>query len=88
MAKFEFDLESAECELNNVENLLSVFWGFFNEERPFGKELNTAAALWFVQSCKPYESVILRGMGQSSQGSRRYRNRHRKSLPRRESERR
>lgn len=59
MEKFEFDLEEAEQELDNVENLLSVFWGFFNEERPLEEELNTTAALWFVQSCKPYDSVIL-----------------------------
>lgn len=56
--KFEFDLEQAEAELNNVEDLLAVFWGFFNEERPFGEEANAAAALWFVHQCKTYESVV------------------------------
>lgn len=29
MANFNFDLEAAEYELDNVENLLSVFWGVF-----------------------------------------------------------
>ena len=58
MAKFEFDLESAECELENVENLLSVFFGFFNEERPFGKKIDATKALYFVDQCKTYESVL------------------------------
>lgn len=57
MANFEFDLEQAEMELNNVDNLLSVFWGFFNEERPLGKA-DTVANSYFVESCKTYESVI------------------------------
>lgn len=56
--KFEFDLEQAETELDNVEDLLSVFWGFFAEERPFGKEVNTVSALWFINQCKTYESVV------------------------------
>lgn len=56
--KFEFDLEQAEVELNYVEDLFSVFWGFFVEERPFGEEVDVAAALWFIHSCKTYESVI------------------------------
>lgn len=34
------------------------FGGFFNEERPFGEKVDTTAALWFVHSCKTYESVI------------------------------
>lgn len=58
MAKNEFDLEQAEYELDNVEDLLSVFWGFFNEERPFGEKADTAAAIWFVKRCKIYESII------------------------------
>lgn len=58
MAKNEFDLEQAEYELDNVEDLLSVFWGFFNEERPFGEKADTAEAIWFVKRCKIYESVI------------------------------
>lgn len=56
--KFEFDLEQAEQELDDVENLLSVFWGFFNEERPLDEKANTAAALWFVRGCRIYDSVI------------------------------
>lgn len=56
--KFEFDLESAEQELENTENLISVFFGFFNEERPVGKKIDTAEASWFVTQCKIYESVI------------------------------
>ena len=55
---FEFDLESAECELEDVENLLSVFFGFFNEERPFGKNIDAAAAFWFVNQCEIYKSVL------------------------------
>lgn len=58
MANFEFDLEQAEQALDNAEDLLSVFWGFFAEERPFGEEVDVAAALWFIQSCKTYESVV------------------------------
>lgn len=49
MAKFEFDLEEAEQGLDNVENLLSVFWGFFNEERPLEEELNTTGTLVCAQ---------------------------------------
>lgn len=56
--KFEFDLEDAELELDNVDNLLSVFWGFFYEERPFGEKSNAAMNTWFVKRCKIYESVI------------------------------
>lgn len=39
MANFEFDLEQAEQALDNVEDLFSVFWGFFVEERPFGEKV-------------------------------------------------
>lgn len=56
--KFEFDLEQAEMELDNVEDLLSVFFGFFVEERPFGKKADATSALWFVDQCKIYESVV------------------------------
>ncbi len=55
--KFEFDLEQAENELESIEDLLSVFFGFFVEERPFG-EVDTTSALWFVHQCKTYESVV------------------------------
>lgn len=58
MAKFEFDLEQAEIALDDVDDLLSVFWSFFVEERPFGDKVDTAAALWFVDRCGIYESVI------------------------------
>ncbi len=58
MANFEFDLENAEYELENVENLLSVFFGFFNEERPFGEKIDPTKAIWFTARCKTYESVI------------------------------
>lgn len=58
MANFNFDLESTECELENIENLISVFWGFFNEERPFGEKIDKTEALYFVKSCKIYDSVI------------------------------
>lgn len=58
MAKFEFDLEQAEMALDDVENLLSVFWGFFAEERPSDENAEFTEALWFAQSCKPYESVL------------------------------
>lgn len=56
--KIEFDLEQAEVELDNAADLLAVFWGFFSEERPFGEDPDTAAALWFVHQCKIYESVV------------------------------
>lgn len=58
MANFEFDLEIAEYELKNVENLLSVFFDFFNEERPFGEKIDPTEAIWFTDRCKTYESVI------------------------------
>lgn len=58
MAKFEFDLEEAENELDNVENLFSVFWGFFNEERPIEDNIDANSAEVFVRGCKPYESVL------------------------------
>lgn len=58
MAKFEFDLESAEYELETIEDLFSVFWGFFNEERPFGEKIDTIASSLFVNQCKTYESVL------------------------------
>ena len=58
MAKFEFDLEQAEQALDDVTNLLSVFWGFFNEERPLFEDPDTFKARWFVQGCKTYESVL------------------------------
>lgn len=58
MAKFEFDLEQAEIALGDVENLLSVFWGFFAEERQLNEKDDTVSALWFVQNCTPYESVL------------------------------
>lgn len=59
MANFNFDLETAEYELENIENLLSVFWGFFNEERPLEEKANTTAACLFVTQCKTYESVFV-----------------------------
>lgn len=58
MAKFEFDLEQAEMALDDAENLLAVFWGFFAEERPSDENAELTEALWFAQSCKPYESVL------------------------------
>lgn len=58
MQKFEIDLEQVEHELDDTLNLLSIFWGFFNEERPFGDKINELEALLFVNSCKTYESVI------------------------------
>ena len=58
MARFEFDLETAEQALDDVANLLSVFWGFFNEERPLFEDPDAFKARWFVQGCKTYESVL------------------------------
>ncbi len=58
MAKFEFDLESAKAELERAENLLSVFLGFFSEERPIGNPPDKSAVIWFVKNCEIYESVI------------------------------
>ncbi|MCH5204295.1 MAG: hypothetical protein J1F03_06075 [Oscillospiraceae bacterium] len=58
MARFEFDLEMAEQALDDVANLLSVFWGFFNEERPLFEDPDAFKARWFVQGCKTYESVL------------------------------
>lgn len=56
MAKFDFDLETAEYELEIIDDLLSVFLGFF-EERP--EENDILAARLFVSQCKIYESVLV-----------------------------
>ncbi len=61
MANFDFDLENAENELDDVEKLISVFLGFFDEERPFGEKPDTTEALVFVHNCETYESVIHAG---------------------------
>ena len=58
MAKCKLDLEQVESVLRDTENLLAVFWWFFAEERPDEEKYDPAAALWFLQSCKPYESVL------------------------------
>lgn len=63
MARFEFDLEDAVQELDDAENLLSVFWGFFNEERPFGKKIDATHATLFVEQCKLYDSVMRAAWG-------------------------
>ncbi len=59
MEKFEFDLEQARYELENIENLISVFWDFFSEGRPIGNPPDKCETFLFVQKSETYESVII-----------------------------
>lgn len=58
MTDFNFNIENADCELDDVEHLLTVFWEFFDQERPAGDPANIATALKFIQDCGIYGSLL------------------------------
>lgn len=45
MANIDFDLESAECELEHINDLLSIFQEFMDSECPLEGESGTDAEL-------------------------------------------
>lgn len=49
----DFNIENADCELDDVENLLSVFWKFFDQACP-----DTASVARFMQNRNTYGSLF------------------------------
>ena len=58
MNNFNFDLESAQCELESVDNLLGIYQEFYAEECPSRNDKEEWKALSFADRANMFESAI------------------------------